>query len=131
VKFYIASGFKNKELVKKLNDDIQNLLKWELTYDWTLNESAGTVEALTRIGEKEYRAVMDSDIVIVVLPGGKGCHTELGIALGSGKKVLLYDPEQRLDNLTEATTFYFLPQVKRWNGRIEELGILAAASISR
>ncbi|MDR7072341.1 group-specific protein [Fictibacillus barbaricus] len=122
--FYIASGFQNLTLVKNMSLEIQKVLGWNLTYDWTKNERAITFEELVHIGTKEYKGVMDSDVVIVILPGGKGCHTELGIALGGNKCILLYDPCDVLDNYMEATTFYYLPQIKRWNGNILELSDL-------
>lgn len=121
MKFYIASGFKNKELVQKIAKDIQTQLGWEHTYDWTANERAETIETLTVIGVKEFEGVLESDVVIVILPGGKGCHTEMGIALGSKKLLFLYDPDRILNNLSDAATFYFLPEIKHWNGDIKVL----------
>ncbi|MGA4720061.1 group-specific protein [Fictibacillus nanhaiensis] len=129
MKFYVASGFQNKELVKKIGNDLQKNFKWQLTYDWTLNDRAETKEDLAAIGIKEYEAVMKADITIVILPGGKGCHTELGIALGNKKTVILYDPEGLLKKLTEATTFYFLPEIIHWNGVVEELPSLCSSSV--
>lgn len=121
MKFYMASGFQNKELVQKVAQDIEIQLGWERTYDWTQNIRAQTIVALTDIGIKEYEGVLNADVVIVILPGGKGCHTEMGIAIGSQKHLLLYDPDRTLDNLDNVTTFYFLPQIRRWNGDINEL----------
>jgi hypothetical protein len=126
--FYIASGFQNKSLVQGLTHQIQRDLGWELTYDWTQNAHAQTIEELQFIGKKEYEAVMKSDVVIVVLPGGKGCHTELGIAIGAKKYILLYDPDRTLQNREEATTFYFLPQINHWNGDIIGLKELVTTS---
>ncbi|MCM3719307.1 hypothetical protein [Fictibacillus phosphorivorans] len=60
-------------------------------------------------------------MVIVILPGGKGCHTETGLALGSNKLLFLYDPDRILNNLKEACSFYFLPQINHWSGTIKEL----------
>ncbi|MBY6035868.1 group-specific protein [Fictibacillus nanhaiensis] len=124
MKFYMASGFQNKELVKEMSLRIEETLGWKLTYDWTQNSRAQTVEDLADIGAKEFKAVMESNVVIVILPGGKGCHTELGIALGNQKHVFLYDPNRILNQLSEATTFYFLPEVKHWNGKLDELKTL-------
>jgi hypothetical protein len=121
LKFYIASGFKNKQIVKTLAINIQLAHGWELTYDWTQNDTALTEETLADIGIKEFEAVKNSDVILVVLPGGKGCHTEMGIALGSNKQVILFDPDRTLSNMHNATTFYFLPQIKHWNGEISEL----------
>ncbi|WP_228116242.1 hypothetical protein [Fictibacillus phosphorivorans] len=52
MKFYVASGFQNKELVKRIGKDLQNKLQWQLTYDWTRNERAETKEDLAEIGKK-------------------------------------------------------------------------------
>jgi ABC-type antimicrobial peptide transport system ATPase subunit len=101
--------------------EIQTQLGWEQTYDWTQNERAETIETLKDIGIKEYEGVLNSDVVIIILPGGKGCHTEMGIALGSQKHIVLFDQDRILNNLDEATTFYFLPQIKQWNGHIDDL----------
>jgi ABC-type antimicrobial peptide transport system ATPase subunit len=109
------------DLVQKMAQNIQTQLGWEHTYDWTQNEKAETIETLEGIGIKEYEGVLNSDVVIIILPGGKGCHTEMGIALGSQKHIVLFDPDRILNNLEEATTFYFLPQVKQWNGHIDDL----------
>lgn len=128
MKFYIASGFVNKSLVKKVGAEITKKLNWELTYDWTQNERAETKEDLANIGINEFDAVMNSDVIIVILPGGKGCNTEMGIALGNNKRVIMYDPNGTLKDLSKATTFYYLPQIKNWNGIIEELPPLCNSS---
>jgi hypothetical protein len=121
MKFYIASGFKNKGLVQKMAKDIQTQLGWQHTYDWTLNDRAETIETLADIGVKEFKGVLESDVVIVILPGGKGCHTEMGIALGSKKLLFLYDPDKILSNLRDVAAFYFLPEIKHWNGEMKVL----------
>lgn len=32
---------------------------------------------------------MDADLLVVILPGKFGTHTELGIALGTGKRIII------------------------------------------
>ncbi|MDM5316305.1 group-specific protein [Fictibacillus sp. b24] len=128
MKFYIASGFANKLLVKQVGAEVKKTLNWELTYDWTQNDKAETNEDLAVIGMNEFKGVMDSDVTIVILPGGKGCHTEMGVALGNRKQVVLFDPENTLRDLSKATTFYFLPQIKHWGGSVEELLTLCSSS---
>jgi hypothetical protein len=126
--FYIASGFMNKSLVQSLISQINKELSWSITYDWTQNNHAQTIEELQHIGIKEYEGVIKADVVIIVLPGGKGCHTELGIALGANKKIVLYDPQEKLKNLEDATTFYYLPQITQWNGDVFELERIMSTS---
>ena len=69
-KFYVASSFKNIEVVRL----VSNQLKDEgfiQTYDWTSNDRASTIEDLKNIGCKEKDAVMEADFVIVLLPAGQ------------------------------------------------------------
>jgi diacylglycerol kinase family enzyme len=87
MKFYIASGLQNKEVVR----DVANQLKEKghiHTYDWTKNEHISTIEELREIGQKEKEAVLEADTVIVLLPGGKGTHIELGTGAWPRKKDL-------------------------------------------
>jgi len=91
------------------------------TYDWTVNESASTIEDLREIGLQEKNAVMDADFIIVILPAGKGSHIELGIALGQGKRIYLYSPNDEVNNLETTSTFYHLSEVQKCIGTIEEL----------
>jgi hypothetical protein len=59
----------------------------------------------------EVGGVRDCDLLIGLLPGGRGTHTEIGIALGAGKPVLLAG---RLDGGVDGgrvTAFYHAPGV--------------------
>ncbi|MFX3675013.1 MAG: nucleoside 2-deoxyribosyltransferase [Paenisporosarcina sp.] len=120
MKFYVASGFQNKEQVRFVAAE---LLKygWYHTYDWTQNNRANSLEDLQRIGILEKDAVAQSDLVIVLLPGGKGCHIELGMAIAGNKKIFLYSPDQMVMNMETTSTFYHLPEVDIYLGTIEEL----------
>jgi len=120
MKFYVASSFRNTDMVryvsKKLND--RGFIQ---TYDWTQNEANLTIERLKEIGQQEKQAVMEADFVIVLLPAGKGSHVELGIALGCGKKVYLYSPDNEVNNLEMTSTFYHLNEVDVFIGTVEGL----------
>ncbi|MGD6803150.1 hypothetical protein ACQCVK_01475 [Rossellomorea vietnamensis] len=71
---------------------------------------------------------MESDFIIVLLPAGKGSHIELGIALGLGKKVFLYSPENAMNDLAATSTFYHLPEVEQCFGSLDDLLVKVAAS---
>ncbi|WP_377887473.1 nucleoside 2-deoxyribosyltransferase [Alkalihalobacillus sp. R86527] len=117
--FYIASSFQNKAQVQELRD----LLKDEgflHTYDWTLNERAATFADLERIGSAELDAVKKSDFLIVLLPGGKGTHIEMGIALGLDIPVYLYSEEEITDPVT-SSSFYHTSGVTVCTGTITDL----------
>ncbi|TKC18946.1 nucleoside 2-deoxyribosyltransferase [Robertmurraya kyonggiensis] len=119
-KFYIASGLQNKDMVRFVSQRLKEM-GFIHTYDWTQNEQAATFEELREIGQKEKNAVLESDFLIVLLPGGKGTHIEFGIALGHGKKIYLYASDNEVDNFETTSTFYHLPEVEKCFGSIEEL----------
>jgi hypothetical protein len=75
---------------------------------------------LARIGEEEKSAVILADFFVLLLPGGKGSHVELSIALALGKRVYIYSPEDEVNDFAKATTFYHVSNVKRFTGSIEE-----------
>ena len=120
MKFYIASGFHNKEKVKYVSEKLKRK-GFIHTYDWTLNERASTLEDLKKIGQLEKTAIFEADFVVVLLPAGKGSHIELGMALGQGKKIYLYSPNQEVDDFKTTVTFYHLPEVEKFIGNIDDL----------
>ncbi|MCA1054062.1 nucleoside 2-deoxyribosyltransferase [Rossellomorea aquimaris] len=118
--FYIASSFSNKEAVRYVRDQLTQK-GFVHTYDWTINERAATMEELEKIGQQERKAVMEADVVIVLLPAGKGSHIEFGIALGFGKTIYLHSPDERINQFETTTTFYHVPEVVKCIGSIDEL----------
>lgn len=120
MKFYLASGFSNKHLVRNVSEQLKRE-GYIHTYDWTENDRASTVEELQHIGQCEKDAIIDSDVVIVILPGGKGSHVELGMALGLRKRVILFSPGDEIYDFESTTTFYHLPEVEKCSGDIKDL----------
>lgn len=97
MKFYIASKLENAEKVKRL----ANVLKangWEQTYDWTKHGSVQKEgeQRLREVAGYEINGVRDADVVIVMLPGGRGTHSELGAANVLGKPVFIYADNDNL-----------------------------------
>ena len=86
MKFYIGSGMKNCELVNYY----AKLLKengWEQTYDWVKNVSDGiSKDDMIKYASLESQGIIDSDVVIILLPGGRGAHIELGMAMALDRK---------------------------------------------
>ncbi|PYZ93364.1 group-specific protein [Salipaludibacillus keqinensis] len=120
MKFYIASSFKNKQQVKFVSNKLKEK-GFIHTYDWTKNDRATTKEQLIDLGVKEKTAVLESDFIVVLLPGGKGTHIELGMAIAQGIKVYLYSPNDDINHFETTSTFYHLPEVQQIIGTIEEL----------
>ena len=63
---------------------------------------------------REIDAVKAADFVVVLLPGGRGTHTELGAALALDKPVFLVapHPQQLLDSQGLPNPFYYHPLVQ-------------------
>lgn len=124
-KFYVASSFRNIGAVNFVTKQLVNN-GYVHTYDWTKNaqareEKTFTFEDLKEIGQNEKDAVIESDFIVVILPGGKGTHIELGIALGLGKKIFLYSPDGAINHFETTSTFYHLPEVEKCYGTLDEL----------
>lgn len=119
MKFYVASSFQN---LKQVRDVARALTQEGLihSYDWTHNERANTLDKLQCIGEAEKQAVIESDFVVILLPGGKGSHIELGIALGLNKRLYLYSPTDNIYNPAESSTFYHVLGVNKFVGSLDD-----------
>ena len=118
--FYVASSLNNFEVVRYVSANLKSK-GFIHTYDWTQNERTSTIEQLREIGQKEKDAIFEADIVVVLLPAGKGSHIEIGIALGQGKQIYLYSPNEEVNNIETTSTFYHLPEVKKYIGTIDGL----------
>ena len=98
----------------------------EQTYDWTTHGDIRHegAERMSEVAFNELRAVRDAELVVALLPGGQGTHTELGVALAtrSNKRIILWSEtgdEFAFDNRT--CTFYFHPAAERVVCPFEEL----------
>ncbi|TFE00860.1 nucleoside 2-deoxyribosyltransferase [Jeotgalibacillus sp. R-1-5s-1] len=119
MKFYIASGFQNKHAVQHVSQSLKTN-GWIHTYDWTKNERASSYDMLREIGELERDAVLAADLLIVLLPGGKGTLIEMGLALAQRKKIYLVAPDERAWDFDQTSTFYHLPEVEGFTGSVED-----------
>lgn len=86
-----------------------------LSYDWSVHGPVWR-DGLDRIKEVsclEMDGVAQADVVIVLLPGGRGTHAELGMALATGKPVILNaseaDHEAFFGAVPETCAFYHHP----------------------
>lgn len=110
VKFYIASGWENKEKVRELAKLLTSY-GWVWSYDWT---TCTENDDYRKIAVAEINAIKESDVVIVLLPGGRGTHIEMGAALAFGKPVVLLGDGTTLFMPKELLPpEYFHPKV-RW-----------------
>lgn len=116
--FYIASSLKNKEIVKMMAAQLK-MEGFNHSYDWTINDRADSMDLLASIGESELSAVSNSDFLVMMLPAGKGSHIEMGIALGLGKRVYLYSPNNDIYEFDKTSTFYHVAGGTKFVGDIE------------
>ena len=70
--------------------------------------------------EAERQGIADSDVVILLLPTGRGTHVELGMALAWNKKIYLCASSRENFSLENTVAFYELPQIVRLTGTAEE-----------
>src|SRR5262245_22980754 len=90
MKFYIATSLSRAANHNLVRDSLKTL-QHAISYDWTLHGSVKSVsfERLREVAISELNGVLESAFVIVLLPGGKGTHLELGYAIASGKRIFV------------------------------------------
>lgn len=113
MKYYIATAITNMVGHNALRDEM-NGRGHKLTYDWTSHGSVQS-EGRERIAEvcmHELFGIVEAAVVIVLLPGGRGTHTELGIALGLRKPVLLVGASEAFEQEGRFCSFYFAPTAR-------------------
>lgn len=120
MKFYIGSGMKNCELVNYY----AKILKrkgWILTYNWVENINDGvSIEDMTSYAISESQGIVDSDVVIILLPAGRGAHIELGMALALNKKIFLCSETKDEFSIENTVAFYGLPNIIQLIGSADD-----------
>lgn len=124
-KFYVASSFRNIVNVRYIAQSLETR-GYVNTYDWTREHVGGeagkvTLGDLRSIGQRERDAVMGADVVVILLPGGKGTHVELGIAIARGRRTILHSQDEFINTLESTSTFYHLPELEKCHGTLDDL----------
>ena len=111
MKFYIGSGLKNYKLVNYYAKILkENSL--EEAYNWVKNiKNDITKKDLEKYAKEETQAIVNSDIIIILLPAGRGTHVELGMALALNKKIFLCSETNEEFNIKNTVAFYELPNI--------------------
>ncbi len=123
--YYIATSLKRNPAHNMVRDVLQKD-SHTLTYDWTVHGSVKeeSYELLREVGQKELMSVAEADIVVVLLPGGFGTHTELGAALALKKDVIIHSEDPSVFTLGEKTcAFYHHEMVTQIVCPLEEAGM--------
>lgn len=124
MKFYIATGLQNAAVHNRLRDAL-TALGHELTYDWTVHGSLMQASDGRKIevAQHEARGVLEADFVALLLPGGRGTHAELGMAIAAGIQTFVHVPEgqSELDATGKHCLFHYHPSAEFVRGDLLEL----------
>lgn len=119
LKYYLATRVENWFAANEIADAL-NGAGWFQTYRWTGHGKNGNVEHLgdgikREVAENEVNGVLAADVLIVLAPGGRGTHCEVGVALGSNKPIFIWaEKEKDLKSADgQITTFYYHSNVTR------------------
>ncbi len=86
MRVYVAASLANAPAARALMDRFRSAGS-EITLDWTdprlLKLPPEEIAAL------EIDAVRCADLLVLLCPGGRGAHVEMGIAIGTGNKVIV------------------------------------------
>ena len=115
-KIYVASSWRNKyypEVVQFLREQGHDVFDFrnppdgkggffwkDVDPDW---ENWSVEDYVKNLGHewseygfrRDYDAMKDADVCVLVLPCGRSAHTEAGWMAGAGKKVIAYIPEKQ------------------------------------
>lgn len=120
MKFYVGSGMKNCEDVNKY----AIMLKengWEQTYDWVKNVSDDVSrDDMIKYASLEQDGVARADVVIILLPAGRGAHIELGMAMALNKRIFLCSTMKEEFNIENTVAFYELSQITQLVGNVDD-----------
>lgn len=124
MKFYIATGLENANNHNLVRDALVEL-GHEITYDWTTHGAMwmhGPV-VMEETAKKELQGVYDADFVVVILPGGRGTHVELGAAIMCNKRLFIFaQDDAAFEPAPGVCVFHFCPGIERITG---DLSVLA------
>lgn len=111
MKYYIATRLERHAEHNKLRNRMFEAAH-ELTYDWTHHGPVfrDGLARIREVAELELKGVKEAHLVIVLLPGGRGTHAELGMALSAGIPVLLHSEDAAFFRASpETCAFYHHP----------------------
>lgn len=115
MRFYIATKLENHAAHNVIRDCLHER-GWRITYDWTTHGPVWRLgeDTIRETAVKEVQGVSCADVVVVLWPGGRGTHVELGAAIALGKRIVIHaesGPRGLLGIGPETCAFYWHPQV--------------------
>lgn len=123
MRFYVATSVENRAAADELAD-LLIAAGWKQTHRWTAVDPVleGSDEHTRRaIALADLGGVLLADLVVVLAPGRRGTHAELGAALATGKRVVLVaDSPESLRSDGVESPFYAHPLVERVYGSVQD-----------
>ena len=123
MKYYIATSTTNAASHRTVRDALKQF-GHEITYDWTVHGSVRETskERLQEVAHAEFEGILQADFVLVLLPGGKGTHAELGFSIASEKQVFVHSQDPLAFELgPQVCAFYHHRDVIRLTCPIEDV----------
>lgn len=115
---YVATSLGNAAEAKALADELVKQ-GHSITYDWTRHGSVQSegLERIREVATLEAQGVFGAEAVIVIMPGGRGTHVELGMAIAcamlrGSRVIILSDADHLLDSDKRTCAFYHHPTVE-------------------
>jgi nucleoside 2-deoxyribosyltransferase len=104
---YVATGLENRTLAAQVISALREA-GFRITYDWTTHGSVSgePLERRREVALDEANGVRKAALLVVLLPGGRGTHVEMGIAIGLAIPVVLISEDD-----PGRTIFYESPGV--------------------
>jgi hypothetical protein len=115
--FFLSGKWRNKEKILKLTDDIRQkdynvycFFDSKMSTPRLNNDPEEEMENFEKLDwktdplikemfETDLEAERNSSIFVMLLPAGKSCHIEAGIAYGLGKKCILIGEQKEAESL--------------------------------
>lgn len=120
-KFYIGTSFKNSDVVNYFSKELEKY-GWKHTYNWAENiKERETEEDMIKNSILEENGINESEVVIIILPGGRGTHIELGIAVALNKKIYLCSENKDDFSIENTVPFYESQKIKKIYGTKDEI----------
>lgn len=105
--YYIATGLQNAPMHAEARKVFESPLTehpamppWKLTYDWTQGGKIEDDHLRPSIAIAEIEAVRLAWLLLMLVPGGRGTHVELGAAIALGKAIIIVAPSEAQANGT-------------------------------
>lgn len=118
MKYYIAAPLEYYKKVLEF-EDLLKIRGDEVTYSWATDYHKQLYEGLGDAGSKAQgdkciQGVKDADIVALYMTKKtRGCHIEYGIALGAGKKVIVYCEHPHDEISMYKNVYYTVPSFEK------------------